>query len=75
MAVDTVTVGVIFIDTPVPEVVPPQEVVYQCQVAPVPREPPFSDSVTAVPEQTVEGDVEVIDVAAVDKVFKVTVSL
>ena len=54
-------------DDPVPANVPPQLLVYQFQLAPVPSDPPETLSVTRSPEQTdVEDDV--IDAGATELV-------
>ena len=63
------------IDAPLPEDVPPHEPVYHCHVAPVPKVPPDSVKVIAMPGQTVsEGDPETNE-TAVDKAFTVIVAL
>ena len=53
--------------------VPPQEPVYQFQLAPVPKLPPVIPSVDEEPLQT--GDVPVAEVADVDKVFTFNITL
>ena len=60
---------------PFPAVVPPQETVYHCQVAPVPNEPPVSVKVIAVPGQTVRDGVPVTEVGAVEVEFTVTIAV
>lgn len=50
---------------PVPTRVPPQLPLYHCQLAAVPRAPPFTESVAEPPEQRLVVLV-LIDVAAVD---------
>lgn len=66
-----VVAGVTVILFPVPTRVPPQEPLYQFQVAPVPNEPPTTDKVVEPPHV---GLVEaLIDVAAVELVFTVMV--
>ena len=60
---------------PLPAEVPPQETVYHCQDAPVPRVPPTSDKVTEVPGQTVRDGFPVTVVTSEDKLFTVTVAV
>ena len=50
--------------SPLPAAVPPQDVVYHCQLAPVPSEPPITFSETSVPGQTVSKGVIRMLVAA-----------
>ena len=50
---------------PVPTGVPPQLPLYHCQLAAVPRLPPFTESVAEPPEQRLEVLV-LMDVAGVD---------
>ena len=59
-------------DIPFPADVPPHDEVNHCQVAPAPRVPPVSVSVTAVPGHTVREGFPVTDVEAEDKLFTVT---
>lgn len=61
-------VGLTDIDVPVPTKVPPQEPEYQRQKAFPPRLPPFTLSVTLLPEQR-ESTLEVMDVGAVEFTF------
>jgi hypothetical protein len=58
---------------PLPIKVPPQEPVYQYQLAPVPKEPPAKVKLTLVPLQTVVSDA-VIEVGAVELVLTVIVT-
>jgi hypothetical protein len=62
-------------EVPFPAEVPPQELEYHCHAAPVASEPPFSVSVIGVPEHTVDEGLAVTEVAAADKVLKITVAL
>ena len=55
--------------------VPPHDTVYHCQVAPVPKEPPVSAKVIAVPGQTVNEGLPVTEVGAVELEFTVTVAV
>ena len=67
--------GLTFIDWPEPTNVPPQLLVYQFQLAPLPREPPKTCKlVDALLPHTVEG-VAVALVGATELVFTVTVTL
>ena len=54
---------------------PPHEPVYHCQVEPVPKEPPVSVNVIAVPGQTVKEGFPVTEVGAVEFEFAVTVAV
>ena len=54
--------------------VPPQVPCKSSQLAPTPREPPFTVSVTGVPAQIVEGEAAT-DVGATDTLLMVTVVL
>ena len=65
--------GVTEILDPVPTNVPPHEPEYQFQLAPVPRDPPVTTRVVAVPWQT-ESCVAPALVAAVEGVFITTVT-
>jgi hypothetical protein len=67
-----VIVGVIFTDSPVPAGDPLHETVYHFHEAPVPNVPPASVRVIAVPEQTVEEGLAVIEVGSVDTEFILT---
>ena len=58
---------------PVPTSVPPQLPEYQVQAAPEPKEPPETDRVVALPEQTGLILADAL-VGAVENVFKVTVT-
>lgn len=69
-----VTVGETVIEAPLPSSVPPHDPLYQTQSAPVPSIPPDMKSVVGLPEHTDKG-VAVADVAAVELVFTVTVTL
>jgi hypothetical protein len=69
-----VAAGVTEMLEPVPTKVPPQLPEYHCQLAPVPNDPPVLDSVTDVPSQTTEEDVDA-EVGAEDKVFTVIARL
>ena len=66
---------VILKEVPLPNEVAPQEEEYHCQVAPVPKVPSDSVSVTAVPGQTVNEGVPVTKVAAEEIEFTVTVTV
>ena len=66
--------GVTVMLLPVPTSVPLHEPSYQFHVAPVPSEPPVMLSVAVPDAHTVDG-VAVADVAAVELVFTVTVTL
>ena len=59
---------------PFPADVPPHETEYQFQTAPVPKVPPVLVIVEDEPLQIVDG-VALIDVAAIEFVFKLTVTL
>ena len=67
-----VEVGETVMLEPVPASVPPQEPEYHFQDAPVPKEPPLTDSVLGCP-QVVLG-LALADVGFVDGVFTVTVT-
>lgn len=58
-------VGDTKIVAPEPTAVPPQEVLYHCQEAPVPSDPPFTVKVEEPPGQIAVGDA-VADVGAVE---------
>ena len=58
-------VGLTFIDVPLPSGVPPQEPLYQFQLAPLPSTPPEMPSIKDEPEQIVSLFV-VIRIAAVE---------
>ena len=60
---------------PFPAEEPPQETVYHCQVAPVPKVPPISVRVSAVPGHTVKDGLPVTEVGSEDKLFSVTVTV
>ena len=60
---------------PLPAVVPPQETVYHCQLAPVPSEPPVSVKVMAVPGQTVRDGEPVTDIGAEEVELTVTIAV
>ena len=62
-------------EVPLPNEVAPQEEEYHCQVAPVPKVPPDSVSVTAVPGHTDKDGVPVTKVAAEEVEFTVTVTV
>ena len=64
-------VGVTVMEVPFPDEVPPQEAVYHCHVAPVPKVPPVNVIVEGTPEQTPVGEAFADD-AAIDVVFNVT---
>lgn len=66
--------GLTVILAPVPSAVPPQEPVYHCQLAPVPRLPPFTVRVLDVPLQVLLF-VMVMPVGAVDRLPTVTASV
>ena len=66
--------GETVIDAPVPTTVPLHDPLYQFQLAPVPSDPPATLSVVLPPVQMV-GDAAEADVAAVEAVFTVTVTL
>ena len=70
-----VVAPVILNAVPLPAVVPPQETVYHCQVEPVPRLPPVSVSVKAIPGQTVNEGVPVTEVGADDTELTVTTAV
>ena len=69
-----VTIGftVMVVDVPLPTCVPPQEPVYQTQLALVPKLPLVTVKVEVAPEQIAEG-FDVAVVGATDGVFRVTV--
>ena len=63
--------GLTDIDAPMLTAVPPQLPLYQCQLAPVPSEPPFTLKVALPPLQIVVAPFT--EVAAVELLFTVTV--
>jgi hypothetical protein len=66
-------VGETVIELPVPTKVPPQLPLYHCHAAPVPKEPPFTESVVELPLQI--GDaLTLTEPGAVESVFTVTVT-
>ena len=65
--------GATVIEVPLPAEVPPQELLYHCQVAPVPKEPPTTVKVVLPPAQMVV--VPLIELGAVESVCTVTVVL
>ena len=69
-----VTIGftVMVVDVPLPTCVPPQEPVYQTQLALVPKLPLVTVKVEVAPEQIAVG-FDVAVVGATDGVFRVTV--
>lgn len=68
-----VEVGLTVIDVPLPAAVPPQLAVYHCQLAPVPSDPPTTESVVLLPEQMVV-DVAEIEAAGVERSLTVMVT-
>ena len=62
--------GLTVIEFPKPAAVPPQLPVYQCQLAPVPNEPPTTVSVVEMPLQIVV--TPETEVGSVESVFTVT---
>ena len=68
-------VGEITKAVPLPSDVPPHEVEYHCQIAPVPAVPPDSVRVIDVPVQTVKEELPETDVAAEDNKLTVTVAV
>ena len=68
-----VDIGLTVIELPLPALVPLHEPVYHCHVAPVPNEPPTTESVVGLPVQVVTSPL--IPVAATESVFTVTVVL
>ena len=60
-------------DEPVPASVPPQELVYHFQLAPVPKEPPLTAIVLLVPAHVLSFAVTDADEAAEDVVLTVIV--
>ena len=66
---------VILKEVPLPTEVAPQEEEYHCQVAPVPKVPPVSVKVIAVPGQTVNEGVPVTKAAAEEVEFTATVTV
>ena len=71
-----VTVGftVMVVDAPLPNCVPPQEPVYQTQLAFVPKLPLVTDNVEVAPEQ-IFAEFAVAMVGATDGVLSVTVTV
>ena len=71
-----VTIGftVIVVDVPLPTCVPPQEPVYQTQLALVPKLPLVTVNVEVAPEQIFVG-FDVAVVGATDGVLRVTVTV
>ena len=67
-----VTVGLTLTEVPLPTDVPPQFPLYHCQFAPVPNEPPTTESVVFPPLQITF--VPLIEVGATDNKLTVTVS-
>ena len=66
--------GLTLILDPAPTDVPPQDPEYHFHEAPVPKEPPLTESVVMSPLQMVEG-LAVADVGAVDEELTVMVML
>ena len=66
---------VILKEVPFPAEVAPQEEEYHCQVAPVPKVPPVSVSVIAVPGHTVREGLPDTDVGADEVELTVTVAV
>ena len=60
---------------PFPAVVPPHEIVYHCQVAPVPSVPPVSVSVVGVPGQTVRDGVPETELGTEETELTVTTAV
>ena len=60
-------------ELPLPTSVPAQEPLYQFQLAPVPSEPPVTDSVVLLPEQMVVAVAEA-EAGAVESALTVTVT-
>ena len=66
-------VGETVIEGPLPTDVTPHELLYHCQLAPVPNEPPLTDKVVLPPLQMVV--VPVMEVGAVERDCTVTVTV
>ena len=69
-----VTVGLTDRELPLPSGVPPHELLYHCHEAPVPSEPPDTESVVLLPAQMVVA-VAVASGGAVDTLLTVTVTV